>query len=216
MGVAMKRVDVEGVVPSAEELLERARAMVPTLKARAKACTRARNVPAETIAEMKEAGFFRILQPANFGGYEMHPNAFFEVQKVLAEGCMSTAWIYGVMGVHPWQLARYPIETQREVWGEDHSALICSPWRSATTPRHTAPRSASAAQPILEKPFIRKPSDKSGQGSPHAEGRSIRNGRFGLRLWSQSDGVGRQSQRERLNRRYRPKQASATPAIRMG
>lgn len=129
MGVAMKRVDVEGVVPSAEELLERARAMVPTLKARAKACTRARNVPAETIAEMKEAGFFRILQPASFGGYEMHPNAFFEVQKVLAEGCMSTGWMYGVIGCHPYEMALFHEKAQAEVWGDDPDMLVSSTYQ---------------------------------------------------------------------------------------
>ena len=129
MGVAVKRMDIEGVVPSAEELLERARAMVPVLKARAKQCTAARNVPAETIAEMKQAGFFRILQPANFGGYEMHPNAFFEVQKVLAEGCMSTGWMYGVLGCHPYEMALFHDEAQQEVWGDDPAMLVSSTYQ---------------------------------------------------------------------------------------
>lgn len=44
----------------------------------------------------------------------------------LAEGCMSTAWVFGVVGVHPWQLARYPVEAQRDVWGEDSSVLVAS------------------------------------------------------------------------------------------
>jgi 3-hydroxy-9,10-secoandrosta-1,3,5(10)-triene-9,17-dione monooxygenase len=129
MGVAVKRMDIEGVAPSAEELLERARAMVPVLKARAKECTAARNVPAQTIAEMKEAGFFRILQPANFGGYEMHPNAFFEVQKVLAEGCMSTGWMYGVIGCHPYEMALFHEKAQQEVWGEDPDMLVSSTYQ---------------------------------------------------------------------------------------
>jgi 3-hydroxy-9,10-secoandrosta-1,3,5(10)-triene-9,17-dione monooxygenase len=71
------------------------------------------------------------LQPRAFGGYEVDPRTFFEIQTILAEGCMSTAWIYGVMGVHPWQLARYPIEAQREVWADDHSTLICSTYMPA-------------------------------------------------------------------------------------
>jgi 3-hydroxy-9,10-secoandrosta-1,3,5(10)-triene-9,17-dione monooxygenase len=129
MGVAVKRMDITGVKPSAAELLERARAMVPVLKERAKACTRARNVSAETITEMKEAGFFRILQPARFGGYEMHPNAFFEVQKVLAEGCMSTGWMYGVIGCHPYEMALFHEQAQEEVWGEDPDMLVSSTYQ---------------------------------------------------------------------------------------
>jgi len=64
--------------------------MVPVLRERAQACVAARDVPAESIAEFQEAGFFRILQPRRWGGYEMHPNVFYDVQKALAEGCMST------------------------------------------------------------------------------------------------------------------------------
>ncbi len=54
--VAMKDRNVS--IPSAEELVARARAMIPVLKERAKACTAARNVPAETVADMQAAGFF--------------------------------------------------------------------------------------------------------------------------------------------------------------
>jgi hypothetical protein len=55
----------------------------------------------ETIADMQRAGFFRVLQPKRWGGYEMDLHTFYEVQLALAEGDMSTAWIYGVSGVHP-------------------------------------------------------------------------------------------------------------------
>ena len=116
----------ESAVPAAEELIERARAMIPTLKARARQTTLDGNVPAETVAEMKEAGFFRILQPKRWGGYEMHPNAFFAVQKALAEGCMSTGWIYGVLGCHPYELALLHDQAQRDVWGDNNGEMLVS------------------------------------------------------------------------------------------
>ncbi|MGC1470339.1 MAG: acyl-CoA dehydrogenase family protein, partial [Sphingorhabdus sp.] len=125
--VAMQ--DRSGSIPSAEELVARAKAMIPTLKARAKHCTAQRNVPAESIAEMQEAGFFRILQPKRWGGYEMHPNVFFDVQKALAEGCMSTGWMYGVLGCHPYELALFHDEAQKEVWGADSSMLVASTYQ---------------------------------------------------------------------------------------
>lgn len=115
--------------PSAEQVIEAARAMIPVLKARARQCVRDRDVPAETIAEMQAAGFFRILQPERHGGYEMHPNVFFEVQKLLAEGCMSTGWMYGVVGCHPYELALFHDEAQREVWGEDPEMLVSSSYQ---------------------------------------------------------------------------------------
>ncbi|WP_236612990.1 acyl-CoA dehydrogenase family protein [Sphingobium quisquiliarum] len=118
-----------GQIPTAEALIERARAMIPTLRERARACTLAHNVPAETVAEMKAAGFFRVLQPKRYGGYEMHPNVFFEIQKALAEGCMSTGWIYGVLGCHPFELALFHDEAQKEVWGDDPDMLVSSTYQ---------------------------------------------------------------------------------------
>jgi len=108
------------------QLLEQARRLVPALKNRTARADREFRVPDETIYELQQAGLLRALQPRAFGGYEVDPRTFFEIQMILAEGCMSTAWIYGVMGVHPWQLARYPIEAQRDVWGQDQSTLISS------------------------------------------------------------------------------------------
>ncbi|WPN45513.1 MULTISPECIES: acyl-CoA dehydrogenase family protein [unclassified Pseudomonas] len=113
------------------DLLERARSLVPALKARTAQADKDLKVPVESVIELQSAGLLRALQPRAFGGYEVDPRTFFEIQTILAEGCMSTAWIYGVMGVHPWQLARYPIEAQREVWAEDHDALICSTYMPA-------------------------------------------------------------------------------------
>ena len=116
-------------VPTSAELIARAKAMIPTLKARARACVANRDVSVETIAEMQEAGFFRILQPKRYGGYEMHPNVFFEVQKALAEGCMSTGWMYGVLGCHPYEMALFHDEAQQEVWGDDPSMLVSSTYQ---------------------------------------------------------------------------------------
>ncbi|WP_196221874.1 acyl-CoA dehydrogenase family protein [Sphingobium sp. CAP-1] len=116
-------------IPSPEILVERARAMIPVLRERARACTRAGDVPAESVAEMKAAGFFRVLQPRRWGGYEMHPNVFFDIQKALAEGCMSTGWIYGVLGCHPYELALFHDQAQRDVWADDAEMLVSSTYQ---------------------------------------------------------------------------------------
>ena len=126
-----------GEVPTEKQLVERARAMIPELKKRAKQCTADRNVPAETIAEMQAAGFFRILQPKRLGGYEMHPNVFFAVQKLLAEGCMSTGWVYGVLGCHPYELALFDDKAQQEVWADSPSMLVSSTYQPVGKVEHS-------------------------------------------------------------------------------
>ena len=113
-------------VPTAEEFLARAKALQPTLLERASAAAELRRLPDETVADFKQAGFFRMLQPARWGGYECDPNAFFDVQMTIAAACPSSAWVLGVVAVHSWQLALFSEKAQEDVWGKDSSTLISS------------------------------------------------------------------------------------------
>ncbi len=121
--------DAEQLIPSAQTLYDRARAMGPTLTERANRTEAERRIPDETIAEMSQAGFFRILQPRRWGGYELDPQVFYNVQIILAEHCMSTAWVHGVVGCHPYQLGLFSDKAQREVWGKDTSVLVSSSYQ---------------------------------------------------------------------------------------
>ena len=103
-----------------------ARAMVPVLAERAPRAEAERRIPAETIEDFRKAGFFRILQPKRHGGFELDPNVFYEVQMTLAEGCASTGWVFGVMGVHNWQIALFDSRAADDVWRRDDSVLISS------------------------------------------------------------------------------------------
>jgi 3-hydroxy-9,10-secoandrosta-1,3,5(10)-triene-9,17-dione monooxygenase len=111
---------------SPETLVQRARELVPVLAERAKTCETARCVPKETIADMQKAGFFEVLKPKKYGGYEMDPQVFYDVCMTLAEGCMSTAWIYGVIGVHNWQIALFDPRAAEDVFGKNPQTLIAS------------------------------------------------------------------------------------------
>ena len=106
--------------------VRRAEALAPTLAARVPEAEALRRLPDQTIADLQEAGFFRLLQPARWGGAEVDPGVFFDVQATIAAACPSTAWVLGVVGVHAWQLALFPEEAQKDVWGEDSSTLISS------------------------------------------------------------------------------------------
>lgn len=134
MATALVSPTVSAISP--ESLVERARDMIPVLKQRAATAVAECRIPDETIAEMKEAGFFRILQPRRWGGYEMHPNVFFDVLKLLAEGCMSTGWVYGVVGCHPYELALFSSRAQEEVWGRDTSVLVSSSYQPVGKVEH--------------------------------------------------------------------------------
>ena len=113
-------------IPTSETLIERAHSLKPFLKSRWDETSYGRRLPKETIDQMQDMGLFKILQPKCHGGYEMHPNVFYQVQLALAEACMSTAWVYGVVGVHNWQLALYDPKAQEDVWANDTNTLISS------------------------------------------------------------------------------------------
>lgn len=109
-----------------QQLRERARELVPALRERAAQCERERSVPTATIQDFHDAGFFRILQPARWGGYELDPQDFYDVQMILAEGCMSSAWVLGVVAIHNWQLGLFDDRAAQDVWGKDNSVLLSS------------------------------------------------------------------------------------------
>jgi len=110
----------------ARSLIARARALVPVLAERAARADAERRLPPESIADFRDAGFFRILQPKRWGGYELHPRVFYQVQMTLAQGCASSGWVFGVMGVHNWQLALFDPRAADDVWRNDDAVLISS------------------------------------------------------------------------------------------
>ena len=124
---------IVGTAPTAAELIARARAMIPSLAQRSREQRQKRRILPETIADLQRAGFFRVLQAKRWGGYELDPLTAFEIQMALAEGDMSVAWVYGVVGMHPWLLALYDDRVAQEVWGEDDATLICSSLMPAGT-----------------------------------------------------------------------------------
>ncbi|MCA9627503.1 MAG: hypothetical protein KC766_07550, partial [Myxococcales bacterium] len=112
--------------PSGEEMVRRAQELLPALRSRVGEADELRRLPDATIADLKRLGFFRMLQPARWGGFELDPQYFFESQWTIASACPSTAWVLGVVAVHSWQLALFPLEAQEEVWGKDTDVLISS------------------------------------------------------------------------------------------
>jgi 3-hydroxy-9,10-secoandrosta-1,3,5(10)-triene-9,17-dione monooxygenase len=115
------RAELEGL-----SLARRARELLPVLAARVSQAEELRRIPDETIADFHAAGFFRMFQPSRWGGLEVDPRVFFEVQATIAEACPSSAWVLGVLAVHGWQLALFPAAAQEEVWAEDRTVLVCS------------------------------------------------------------------------------------------
>ncbi len=139
-----------------QNLLERARALVPVLAERAATTIAGRDVPRETIADFHRAGILRINQPRRFGGLQLRYSLFSRIVELLTEGCASSAWVYAVLGEHQWLLASYPLRAQIDVWGDDPLALASS----SLAPRSVAERVAGGWRLSGDYPFS--------SGSTHA------------------------------------------------
>lgn len=117
--------------PSCEELVARAKAMIPMLRDRADSVEENRKVSKETIQAFIDAGFFKILQPKRWGGWEMNPEVFMRVLMELGRGCSSSAWNMMILGVHQWEFGHLSERACADVWGEDNTVLIASSYPPA-------------------------------------------------------------------------------------
>ena len=117
----------DSALPEAERrLLGRARTLIPRLAERAPAAAAARQLPAQTIAEYRDAGILRILQPKRFGGMQGRFSLFSRIVEELTYGCASSAWVYAVLAEHQWIIAQYPEQAQVDVWGDNPEAVASS------------------------------------------------------------------------------------------
>ncbi|MGH2478347.1 MAG: acyl-CoA dehydrogenase family protein, partial [Ktedonobacteraceae bacterium] len=109
-----------------EEAVARARALAPAIRERAASAETQRRQPAETIREIVEAGLVRLLIPKRWGGCELPVDALAETALAIAKADGSTGWCYAFLVGHPWLLAHFPDEAQRDVWGENPDALLAT------------------------------------------------------------------------------------------
>jgi 3-hydroxy-9,10-secoandrosta-1,3,5(10)-triene-9,17-dione monooxygenase len=100
--------------------------MVATLRKQALAAERNRLIPRETHKNFQDAGFYRLFQPARYGGYEMPISMMIEVAAELGRGCGSSAWIFTNLAVQNWIIGMHHPQAQEDVWGTQHDALAAS------------------------------------------------------------------------------------------
>ena len=114
-------------IPTADELVGRARALAPKLRERAVRAERDRNIPQESVDEFIDAGLIHTLQPKRWGGYEHDHEVAFDIAVELGKStCGSSAWCLNYLADHACMLALFPEEAQHEVWSRDKAACIAT------------------------------------------------------------------------------------------
>jgi 3-hydroxy-9,10-secoandrosta-1,3,5(10)-triene-9,17-dione monooxygenase len=115
---------------TAADLAERARALVPGLRDRAREAEMLRRLPDETVRELERAGLCKVWIPKRYGGLELDLHAGLATMQALARGCASTAWCLSVYQQHSWIVAHFPEAAQEETLGADpdfHIGAVLAP-----------------------------------------------------------------------------------------
>jgi 3-hydroxy-9,10-secoandrosta-1,3,5(10)-triene-9,17-dione monooxygenase len=106
----------EGQQALRAELMAKATALVPLLRAKAAETERARRIPDDVLAAVEQAGLFRMRAPKRFGGYEADLRTYTDVVTELGRGCGSTGWISFISIATAWIAAQFSDQAQRDVF----------------------------------------------------------------------------------------------------
>jgi resorcinol 4-hydroxylase (FADH2) len=113
-------------IPSPEELIDRARAMAPEIRALAEETERSRNVPQHIIDKIRDAELLRTCRPKEFGGFECDGEVALRIALTISAADASTGWAVNGAVSNGRSLAHFPIETQREIWSGDEDPFTCA------------------------------------------------------------------------------------------
>lgn len=103
-----------------EDIIRRAIELRPALLERQPETERLTHYPKDTHDDFLRAGFYRMLQPRRYGGYEFGLPAFYRVVVEIARGCPSTGWALSLTAAHVLQVAAvFEERAQDEIFGTD-------------------------------------------------------------------------------------------------
>ncbi len=118
------------------ELMARAEALLPELRARAEEIDLARRIPDDLTERLVASGLFRMVQPVHWGGYGCRVAEFAEAMMTIARGSGSVGWVMALTTGHsPKWVSWFPFEGQLECFGDDGDLrfpLIAAPEGTAS------------------------------------------------------------------------------------
>ena len=110
--------------PTAESLIAAARDLIPLLRQAGPGHDAEKRISGQVAAQLRDAGFFRICQSVENGGYGMRPSVLWRVSREIARGDSATAWILSLAGLHPWMAGMFPVPAQDDVFAGGKDAVV--------------------------------------------------------------------------------------------
>jgi 3-hydroxy-9,10-secoandrosta-1,3,5(10)-triene-9,17-dione monooxygenase len=110
--------------PTKQDLIDRARALAPIFAKRADAAEQARRLPAESIKDMLDAGFARMLMPERYGGYGLDFETWNEVVLAISRADASHGWCASLIIHHAHVVGQCSEEAQQATWANGPDVAI--------------------------------------------------------------------------------------------
>ncbi len=106
--------------------LERATNLAANLAPLAEETEAARQVRDEAMQALFKEHLLRHFQPERYGGDGAPWGIQFDIGRLLAQGCPSTAWIATVVAANNSYACRFPPSVQEEIYGDGPDALVAN------------------------------------------------------------------------------------------
>ena len=112
--------------PTVDELVTNANKIGALARGLAERTEADRQVSSEVIERTREARLFRIMQPAEYGGYEYGFEALIRVVAAVAAGCCSSGWVVSLGIVHQWLITAFPRQAKDEYFSDPNAIAFGS------------------------------------------------------------------------------------------
>jgi 3-hydroxy-9,10-secoandrosta-1,3,5(10)-triene-9,17-dione monooxygenase len=103
---------------TAAEVIRRAVGMRTMLREKQNSVEANGCVSEDTNAQFIAAGFYRMLQPRIFGGYEFDLPTFLRVMIEVSRGCSDSGWVLALTAGHAFLMSSFDEKAQREAFGD--------------------------------------------------------------------------------------------------
>jgi 3-hydroxy-9,10-secoandrosta-1,3,5(10)-triene-9,17-dione monooxygenase len=103
----------------AQDAIARAAGLVPLLRDAAAEAEAERRMSDATMAALRSADMFRLVQPERFGGHQLGAEPFVRAMIEIARGDASAGWITSLTAGHTKWAGYFPLDGQAEMYGAD-------------------------------------------------------------------------------------------------
>ena len=108
----------------AQPLVQAAAAMQPVIRACRDEIEREQRLPKALVAQMKEAGFYRMVIPRSLGGLQVDPLTYLRVAELLAQAAGSVGWNIANNGVGQLVTLGLPDDGVQEIHGQGTPSIM--------------------------------------------------------------------------------------------